>query len=256
MAGGVTFPSLRDQVVFVSGGATGIGGEIVAQFARQGAQVAFVDIDDVGAAALQAELAAEGVPVPHYQHCDVRDVHGLRQAIAAVARQLGPVNTLVNSAASDDPHAIADVEPDYWDERMARNLRHQFFAAQAVRPGMKQAGGGSIINLGSTVWLFGAPQCIAYSTAKAAISGMTRSMARELGPENIRVNCVIPGWVMTKRQLATYIDETAEKQISTRQCLSNRRIQPSDIANMVLFLAADESRACAGQNFVVDAGWT
>jgi len=253
---GAVYPSLRGQVVFVSGGASGIGAEIVSQFARQGAQVAFVDIDDKNAEALVAELGAEGHPAPFYQHCDIRDIAALRAVIAGVIERFGPVNTLVNSAASDDPHTIAEVEPDYWDERMARNLRHQFFAAQAVRPAMAEAGGGSIINIGSTVWLFGAPKTIAYATAKAAITGMTRSMARELGPENIRVNCVIPGWVMTKRQLATYIDETAEKQISNRQSLSNRRIQPADIANMVLFLAADESRSCAGQNFIVDAGWT
>lgn len=252
---GAIYPSLRGQVVFVSGGASGIGAEIVTQFARQGAQTAFVDVDDRNAEALVAALAAEGRATPFYQHCDIRDIAALRVAISAVIARFGPVNTLVNSAASDDPHTIAEVEPDYWDERMARNLRHHFFAAQAVRPAMSEAGGGSIINIGSTVWLFGAPNTIAYATAKAAISGMTRSMARELGPENIRVNCVIPGWVMTARQLATYIDETAEKQISTRQSLTNRRIQPADIANMVLFLAADESRSCAGQNFIVDAGW-
>jgi NAD(P)-dependent dehydrogenase (short-subunit alcohol dehydrogenase family) len=253
---GVVYPSLRDQVVFVSGGASGIGAEIVTQFARQGAQVAFVDIDDHSAAALLASLAAEGAPAPFYQRCDIRDIAALRSAIAAVITRHGPVTTLVNSAASDDPHTIAEVEPDFWDERMARNLRHHFFAAQAVRPAMSKAGGGSIINIGSTVWLFGAPNTIAYATAKAAISGMTRSMARELGPENIRVNCVIPGWVMTERQLKTYINETSEKQIASRQALTHRRIQPIDIANMVMFLAAAESRSCSGQNFIVDAGWT
>lgn len=252
---GAIYPSLRGQVVFVSGGASGIGAEIVSQFARQGAQTAFVDIDDGKAKALVAGLEAEGHRAPFYQHCDIRDIPALRIAIGVVIAHFGPINTLVNSAASDDPHTIAEVEPDYWDERMARNLRHHFFAAQAVRPAMAEAGGGSIINIGSTVWLFGAPKTIAYATAKAAISGMTRSMARELGPENIRVNCVIPGWVMTERQLATYIDDAAEQQIATRQSLSNRRIQPADIANMVLFLAADESRSCAGQNFIVDAGW-
>lgn len=249
------YPSLRGQVVFVSGGASGIGAEIVTQFARQGAQAAFVDIDDSHAEALVQTLAAEGHAAPFYLHCDIRDIAALRKAIATVIERFGPVNSLVNSAASDDPHSIAEVEPEYWDERMARNLRHHFFAAQAVRPAMAEAGGGSIINIGSTVWLFGAPNTIAYATAKAAISGMTRSMARELGPENIRVNCVIPGWVMTPRQLSTYIDEAAERQIATRQSLSNRRIQPADIASMVLFLAADESRSCAGQNFIVDAGW-
>ena len=252
---GAIYPSLRGQVVFVSGGASGIGAEIVTQFARQGAQAAFVDIDDSRAEALVQTLAAEGHAAPFYLHCDIRDIAALRKAIATVIERFGPVNSLVNSAASDDPHSIAEVEPEYWDERMARNLRHHFFAAQAVRPAMAEAGGGSIINIGSTVWLFGAPNTIAYATAKAAISGMTRSMARELGPENIRVNCVIPGWVMTPRQLSTYIDEAAERQIATRQSLSNRRIQPADIANMVLFLAADESRSCAGQNFIVDAGW-
>ena len=253
---GVIYPSLKGQVVFVSGGASGIGAEIVTQFARQGAQVAFVDIDDTGGQALVSTLRAEGAPAPFYQHCDIRDIAALRSAIATVIGRFGPVATLVNSAASDDPHTIAEVEPDFWDERMARNLRHHFFAAQAVRPAMSEAGGGSIINIGSTVWLFGAPNTIAYATAKAAISGMTRSMARELGPENIRVNCVIPGWVMTERQLKTYINETSERQIATRQALTHRRIAPVDIANMVMFLAAQESRSCSGQNFIVDAGWT
>ena len=250
-----TYPSIAGQVVFVSGGASGIGAEIVTRFAAQGARTAFIDIDDAAATALVDAIAASGAPKPLFQHCDVRDITALRQALAAAATELGTVTTLVNSAASDDPHKIEDVEPDYWDERMARNLRHHFFAAQAVRPGMATRGGGSIINIGSTVWLFGAPHCIAYSTAKAAISGMTRSMARELGPENIRVNCVIPGWVMTERQLKTYINETSERQIASRQCLQ-RKIEPADIANMVLYLSADESRCCTSQQFVVDAGWT
>lgn len=255
MTNSAIFPSLKGRTVFVSGGATGIGAEIITHFAEQGAQTAFVDIDEASSAALVDRLGSRGLPVPMAKLCDVRDVGALRSAIAAVADALGPITTLVNSAASDDPHWIDDVEPDYWDERMARNLRHYFFASQAVRQGMKDAGGGSIVNLGSIVWLFGAPKCIAYSTAKAAISGMTRSMARELGPENIRVNCVIPGWVMTRRQLDNYINEAAERQISERQCLP-RRVEPSDIANMVLFLAADESRCCTSQQYVVDCGWT
>jgi NAD(P)-dependent dehydrogenase (short-subunit alcohol dehydrogenase family) len=175
---GAIYPSLRGQVVLVSGGASGIGAEMVTRFARQGAQAAFVDIDDTSAEALVAALSAEGHAAPFYQHCDIRDIASLRLAISTVIARFGPINTLVNNAASDDPHTIAEVEPEYWDERMARNLRHHFFAAQAVRPAMAEAGGGSIINIGSTVWLFGAPRTIAYATAKAAISGMTRSIAR------------------------------------------------------------------------------
>ena len=161
---------------------------------------------------------------------------------------------LVNNAGNDDRHWTADVSPAYWDDRMAVNLRHQFFAAQAVRPQMRDSGGGSIINFGSITWLVGDPDCIAYVTAKSAINGLTRGLARELGPERIRVNCVMPGWVMTKRQVELWLTPEGEKQIDERQCLRDR-VYPPDIARMVMFLAADDSRMCTSQNYIVDGGW-
>ena len=171
-----------------------------------------------------------------------------------MGREDGPIRALVNNAANDDRHRVEGVSVDYWDERMAVNLRHQFFAAQAVRPQMRDAGGGSIVNLGSVSWMIGEADCIAYVTAKSAVNGLTRGLARELGPERIRVNCVVPGWVMTERQLALWVTPEGEALIDRSQCLPGR-LHPPDIARMVLWLAADDSRMCSSQNFIVDAGW-
>ncbi len=248
------YPSLRDRVVFITGGGSGIGRSLVEHFCAQGARVTFVDIAEDASRWLADGIAAKGQNAPAYIKCDLRDIEQLRAAVVETQRKNGPIRVLVNNAGNDDRHATQDVTVEYWDERMQVNLRHQFFAAQAVRPQMRDAGGGSIINFGSITWLVGDGDCPAYVTAKAAITGMTRALARELGPEKIRVNCLLPGWVMTERQVKLWLTPEGEKQIEERQCLQDR-LYPADIARMVLFLAADDSRMCSSQNFIVDGGW-
>lgn len=248
------FPSLKDKVVFVTGGGSGIGESIVTHLCQQGAKVTFVDLAEASSKALCERIAKDGHAKPDFIQCDLRNIEGLRAAIAATATKHGPIRALVNNAGNDDRHRSEDVTPEYWDDRMAVNVRHQFFAAQAVRPMMRDAGGGSIVNFGSITWLVGDGDCPGYVTSKAAITGMTRALAREFGPERIRVNCVLPGWVMTERQMKLWLDEAGERQIDERQCLKDR-LFPADIARMVLFLAADDSRMCSSQNFIVDGGW-
>jgi D-xylose 1-dehydrogenase len=248
------YPSLKDRVVFITGGGSGIGAALVTHFCGQGARVTFVDLAEAPSRAVVEALKQAGGAVPDYIPCDLRRIEDLRAAVAAAAAKHGPIRVLVNNAGNDDRHLTADVTPDYWDDRMAVNLRHQFFAAQAVRPQMRDAGGGSIINFGSITWMVGDGDCPAYVTAKAAITGMTRALARELGPENIRVNCMIPGWIMTERQMRLWLTPEGERQIDDRQCLKGR-LYPPDIARMALFLAADDSRMCSSQNFIVDGGW-
>ncbi|MBI2720169.1 MAG: SDR family oxidoreductase [Rhizobiales bacterium] len=249
-----TYPSLRGRSVFVTGGGGGIGESLVEHFCRQGAKVAFVDIAEEASRALVRRLADAGLPAPHFIACDLRDIEALRRAIAEARDRHGPVRVLVNNAGNDDRHTTESVTVDYWDNRLQVNLRHQFFAAQAVRPQMRDQGGGSIINFGSITWLVGDPDCPAYVTAKAAVGGLTRALARELGPERIRVNCVLPGWVMTERQVKLWLNDAGERQIAERQCLADK-LYPADIARMVLFLAADDSAMCTSQNFIVDGGW-
>jgi NAD(P)-dependent dehydrogenase (short-subunit alcohol dehydrogenase family) len=250
-----TYPSLRDRAVFVTGGASGIGAALVRHFAGQGARVGFVDIADAPAAALVAQVEAAGHPAPFFQHCDLRDIDALRAAIVAAAERLGPITVLVNNAAHDDRHRLADVTVEYWDERQAVNLRHQFFAIQAVVPMMRAAGGGSIINFGSTSWRNRTSGMPAYTTAKAGIEGLTRGLSMELGRDRIRVNCVLPGWVMTERQIALWLTPEAEAELMRQQALQER-LMPEDLARMVLWLAADDSRLCTGQTWTVDAGRT
>ena len=248
------YPSLQKRVVFITGGATGIGSAEVEHFAAQGARVAFVDIQDEPARALAARLAAEGHPEPWFQHCDITDISALRSAIADAARVLGRITVLVNNAAHDERHRWQDMTPAYWDERQAVNLRHQFFAIQAVAPMMREAGGGSIVNFGSISWHVGQGGMPAYTTAKAAVEGLTRGMARDLGPDGIRVNCVIPGWIMTERQLTRWLTPEAEADLIKAQSLK-AKVMPADVARMVLWLAADDSRMCTSQLWVVDGGW-
>jgi NAD(P)-dependent dehydrogenase (short-subunit alcohol dehydrogenase family) len=247
------YPSLKDRAVFITGGASGIGAAEVEAFAAQGARVAFVDIDDGAAAALLERIAASGHARPHYAHCDIRDIAALRQAIAAAAAAVGPITVLVNNAARDDRHRWEDVTVEYWDERQAVNLRHQFFAIQAVAPMMRAAGGGSIINFGSISWHTFSGGMPAYTTAKAAVEGLTKGMARDLGADGIRVNCVIPGWVMTERQIRLWLTPEGEANLLRMQCLKHK-LAPEDLARMVLWLAADDSRMCTGQLWVVDGG--
>ena len=245
------YPSLAGRAVFVTGGGSGIGAAIVAAFARQKSKVAFVDIDEKASAAVQAGL---GDTPGHFERCDVRDVAALRQAIQNARERLGPITVLVNNAARDDRHASEEVTPEYWDERIAVNLKHQFFASQAVAPMMKEAGGGSIINMGSTSWMIGLGGMVAYTASKSAVTGLTRSLARDLGPFNIRVNTLLPGWIMTERQTTLWLTPEGEKTLMQSQCLK-RKLYPEDIAKVALFLASDESGACTNQDFIADGGW-
>jgi D-xylose 1-dehydrogenase len=247
------YPSLRDRVVFITGGASGIGAEHVTQFAAQGAQVAFVDIADDAARALIERVEADRHPVPMYRHCDLKDIAALQATIAEVGQRLGPITVLVNNAANDQRHRFEDVTVEYWDERLATNLRHQFFAIQAVAPMMRAAGGGSIVNFGSVSWHSLQGGMPAYTTAKAAVEGLTRGMARDLGPDRIRVNTVIPGWIMTERQVTLWLTPEAEQSLMQVQCLKEKLV-PADVTRMVLWLASDDSRMCTAQLWVVDAG--
>lgn len=247
------YPSLAGKRVLVTGGATGIGEALVTGFAEQGAHVAFLDMQGDAGAALVERLSGAVAVAPRFALCDLTDLSSLDRTVAALRADVGDFDILLNNAASDDRHAIGDVTPAYWDERIAVNLRHLFFAAQAVIPGMKAAGGGSIVNFGSISWHLALPDLVLYQTAKAAIEGMTRSMARELGADNIRVNTIIPGNVETPRQAQWYTPE-GEAEIIAAQCLK-ARVQPADIAAMALFLASDDARMCTGHDYWVDAGW-
>ena len=247
-----THPSLRGKPVIVSGGASGIGEATVRLFAEQGARTGFVDIDAERGAALAAELTAAGWTA-HFARCDLRDVSELNAAFSTLAKAHGPARVLVNNAARDDRHRWQDVEPAYWDERVATNLRHMFFAIQAVAPGMIAAGGGSIINLGSDSWHRAIGGLPVYATCKAAVHGLTRSFARELGSHRIRVNTVVPGWTMTERQKQLWVTEEGLAAHKAQQCLPDM-VQPEDVARMILFLASDDAASCTAHNFMVDAG--
>lgn len=246
------YPSLAGKRVIVSGGGSGIGEGIVEGFARQGAAVAFVDVQEAQSEALVERLSNVEI-APLFIQCDITDSVDYGAKIEKIIGRLGGCDVLINNAANDDRHKIADVTPAYWDERMAVNLKHQFFAAKAVIPSMQAAGGGSIVNLGSISWHLGLADLAIYQTAKAAIEGLTRSLARELGRDNIRVNAIIPGNVQTPRQQKWYTPE-GEAEIVAAQCLDGR-IQPVDIAAMALFLASDDARYCTAHNYWVDAGW-
>ena len=241
------YPSLSGRVVLITGGASGIGASMVEHFTAQGSRVAFLDFDRPGGEATAGRTDAMFVA------CDLRDIAALRAAIAEIRGRLGPITVLVNNAARDDRHDMAAVEPDFWDERMHTNLRHQFFCAQAVSPMMKEAGYGSIINMGSVSWMKAQGGMPAYTTAKSAVRGLTRGLARDLGPHRIRVNEVVPGWIFTQRQLENWVTPESEADNMARQCLKER-LYPPDIARMVLWLAADDSRMVTAQHFVVDGG--
>ncbi len=243
-----TYPSLAGKTVLVTGGAAGIGAEIVRAFASQGARVGFIDLDEVACKAIVADL-----PGSDYEICDLRDIGALKSAIAALRDRLGPVSVLVNNAARDDRHDWREVTEEYWDERMQTNLRHQFFAIQSVAPDMIELGGGSIINMGSNSWWEAGGGFPAYATAKAAVHGLTRTMARDLGQHRIRVNTVVPGWIMTERQKTLWVTPKAIEAHKKRQCLPDL-IDPVYVARMVLFLASDDSNMCTASNFMVEAG--
>lgn len=248
------YPSLRDRVILVTGGASGIGAAIVEQFALQGSRVAFLDVAAEPAAELVEKLGSAGPHAPLFRACDLTDIAALRAAVAHVEARLGPVTVLVNNAANDDRHNFYEVTPEYWDERMAVNLRHHFFATQAVAPGMGAAGGGSVINMGSIAWVIPSTGLPAYVTAKAAIVGLTRTLAHELGAAGIRVNCVMPGAVMTERQRRLWMSPEYLAEILSRQALK-RQLLPREVARLVLFLAADDSSAITNQSYIIDGGW-
>lgn len=255
LAGFAKYPSLEGKHVFVTGGGSGIGAAIVAAFAVQGARVSFADRDAEASAALVAALAGRAPVAPRFIACDLSHIEQLRGAIEQAVRQSDDIDILVNNAANDERHGFLDVTPAYFDDKMAINLKLHFFAAQAVIAGMQRRGGGSIINLGSTGWQNKVAGYAVYATCKSAANGLTRSLAREFGRYNIRVNTLTPGWVMTPRQLEKWVDAAAEKQMDENHCLPGR-IVGEDIANMALFLAAQDSRMITAQEFVVDAGWT
>jgi len=243
------YPSLAGKTVYITGGASGIGAEMVRAFAAQGSKVGFLDLDAQSSAALAGELGQD----VQYEICDLRDIDALKAALAALEARLGAANVLVNNAARDDRHDWQDVTPQYWDERMQTNLRHQFFAIQAVAPGMIAAGGGSIINMGSNSWWEAGGGFPAYATAKSAVHGLTRTMARDLGRHRIRVNAVVPGWIMTERQKTLWAKPEALEAHRKRQCLPDL-IEPVYVARMVLFLASDDAKMCTASNFMVEAG--
>jgi len=248
------YPSLTGQTAFVSGGATGLGASFVRELADQGVRVAFVDIDRRAGQELQRELAESGAPDSWFGDCDVRNVSALQGSIRDSAAALGPITILVNNAANDTRDKVTDMDVALWDDRMAVNVRHHFFAAQAVVPMMRAAGHGSIINLGSISAHIDLMDLPGYITAKAGIEGLTRTLAREFGPDGIRVNCIIPGWIMTDRQLADWVTPEAEQSIDRNQCLP-QHLYPDDVARMLLWLAAEDSRSCTAQRWVVDGGW-
>ena len=244
-----TYPSLNGRTVFVTGGASGIGAEIVKAFAAQGARVGFLDLDADGS----AKLAEETDGTVEFEVCDLRDIDALKAALKSLRRRLGPASVLVNNAARDDRHDWREVTQEYWDERQATNLRHMFFAIQAVAPDMIDAGGGSIVNLGSNSWWEAAGGFPAYTTAKAAVHGLTRTMARDLGGHRIRVNTVVPGWIMTERQKTLWATPEALEAHRRKQCLPDL-IDPVYVARMVVFLASDDAAMCSANNYMVEAG--
>lgn len=247
------YPDLKGRTVFISGGATGIGAALVGAFARQGARTAFVDIDEDAARALAEKLGSEGCEVL-FQRCDITDTAAYRHAIGAAAERFGPVSALLNNAADDVRHAFGELTPARFDELIGVNLKHAAFAAQAVAPMMRQLGGGSIVNFGSIGWMKGSAGYPVYAAAKAAVHGLTRALARELGGDRIRVNTLVPGWVMTDKQRRLWVDAAARAEIARGQCLPDELL-PEHIAQMALFLAADASVMCTAQNFIVDGGW-
>jgi NAD(P)-dependent dehydrogenase (short-subunit alcohol dehydrogenase family) len=248
-----SYPSLEGRTVLVSGGGSGIGASIVEHFAAQGAKVGFVDIDEAASEAVVGKIGAARHPAPMFVRTDVRDVKAYRAAIAEIAGKLGAITVLINNAARDDRHDLAEVTPDFWDERIAVNLRHQYFAIQAVAPGMKAAGGGAIVNFSSVSYHTMTARLSVYEAAKAAVIGMTRGLARDLGPDHIRLNAITPGWIMTQRQIDLWLTPEAEADLMKAQCLKEK-VYPPDIARMALFLASDDSRLVTAQNFVVDGG--
>jgi NAD(P)-dependent dehydrogenase (short-subunit alcohol dehydrogenase family) len=247
------YPDLANKVVLVTGGASGIGAAIVRRFVAQKSTVLFFDIQAGAGAALADELTSTGLAA-HFARVDLTDTKALQAAIAEASSRHGPIEILINNAAHDERHATETVTPDYWDDRIAVNLKHQFFAAQAVLPGMKAAKAGAIINFGSTSWMVGQGGMAAYTASKSAVLGLTRSLARDYGPFGIRVNAIAPGWIMTERQIEKWLTPESEAELMRRQCLK-RKLMPDELARFTVFLASEEASACTAQHYIVDGGW-
>jgi NAD(P)-dependent dehydrogenase (short-subunit alcohol dehydrogenase family) len=250
---GAIYPSLKGRTVLVTGGGSGIGASIVRHFAAQGSKVGFIDIKERESKALISSLKKKRQKA-HFEAADLTDIDALRAAIGRVRKALGPITILINNAAHDERHKLADVTPAYFDERIAVNVRHQFFTIQAVVEDMKKAGGGSIVNMTSTSFMVGSQDLPVYTTAKAGVIGLTGGLARELGPFNIRVNSFAPGWIMTERQLTLWMTPEGEKDLMQNQALK-RKLYPDDMARAILFIASDEASAVTNQTFVFDGGW-
>ena len=248
-----TYPSLRGRAVLVTGGASGIGESIVEHFATQGARVAFLDVQDEAAAHL-IERLDDAPTSPLYRHCDVTDTAALAAAIAQISGELSSIDVLVNNAGNDTRHSVEEVTPEYWDRSVAINLKQQFFACQAVIPLMKRAGRGSIVNISSISWLIPGTGLPVYIASKAGVVGLTRTLAHELGPHNIRVNAVLPGAILTERQRRLWFTEAYVARVLDNQALK-RMLAPEEVARLVLFLAADDSSAITSQSYIVDGGW-
>lgn len=248
------YPSLRGRIVVITGGASGIGEAIVEAFAMQKAQVAFLDIDDDAATRLGARLASAGGREPVYYHCDLTSVLAAQSTVRSILQEFGTVDVLINNAGNDMRHQIDEVTPELWDKTIAVNLKHQFFMAQAAIPSMQKAQRGSIINMSSIGWVIPSTNQVVYVTAKAAVVGMTRTLAHELGADNIRVNCIMPGWILTERQQRLWLTEENKTHVLANQALK-RMIMPDEVARLALFLAADDSSAITNQSYVIDAGW-
>jgi D-xylose 1-dehydrogenase len=247
------YTDLEGKVVLVTGGGSGIGEAIVRRFAEQRCKVAFIDIARDVSERLVRDLTGQNRDV-RFEHADLTDIGALRTAVGRMRDALGPIQILINNAAHDERHPTPDVTPEYWDDRIAVNLKHQFFAAQAVLPDMQAANQGVIINFGSVSWMVGQGGMAAYTAAKSAVLGLTRSLARDYGPFNIRVNAIAPGWIMTPRQVEKWLTPEGERELMQRQCLK-RKLVPDEIARFTVFLASDEASACTNQQYVVDGGW-
>ncbi len=246
------YPGLRDKTVVVTGGGSGIGAEMVSAFAQQGARVHCIDISEADTARLRQALAAEGLPITCHV-CDLRDLDATAAVFARIARDGAPIGVLVNNAGRDDRHRVEAITLAVWEDCMAVNLRHQFFCAQLAAASMRTAQAGVILNMGSASWHVAVPDLAAYMTAKAGIEGQTRGLARDLGRDGIRVNCIVPGAVRTPRQMQLWQTPESEARLMQGQCLPVR-IEPRHVAAMALFLASDDAGCCSGREYFVDAG--
>ena len=250
----VKYYDLEKKRVFITGGGSGIGASIVEHFCEQGSEVYFIDINEDESKKLIEDIKNKNYSLPTFIKCDLLNIKELQKTIADIISNKGPIDILINNAANDTRHKIDDVTEEYWDERMNVNLRHYFFTVQSVKKSMIDNGGGAIINMGSTSWMIGQGGMAAYTAAKSGVVGLSRSFARDLGEFNIRVNSVVPGWVMTQRQIDLWLNDESEKELMHRQCLKEK-LAPHELAQAVLFFSSEQASGCTNQSYVVDKGW-